>query len=75
MFNPNEKEYRIPCKECEGGDYIFGSECCGAEMTGDICNECKEHSEREVCAHCGGEGTLIVGRFEFDEYHNWGYYE
>lgn len=74
MRDPEAKEYRIPCEGCDGGQRI-GSECCGGELIDGICMECKEHAELEVCAHCGGEGTLIVGRFEFDEYHNWGYYE
>lgn len=71
MRDPEAKEYRIPCKGCDGGQCL-GSECCGGELIDGICMDCKEHAELEVCPRCDGLGYLLADRMEFDDYHNGG---
>ena len=49
------------CPECDGEGACHISNCCGATIfEPDICSECKEHCDEEVCGTCDGKGEVPI---------------
>lgn len=54
---------RAECDTCQGTGKLSISECCGAEMDGEmqdvgICPDCHDHCRVAVCEDCNGTGFI-----------------
>tara|TARA_R110000868_G_scaffold28617_1_gene107092 strand:+ start:440 stop:835 length:396 start_codon:yes stop_codon:yes gene_type:complete len=47
------------CPDCDGTEYAVMSGCCGATIKNELCSDCMEHSEGDMCQCCKGTGYVF----------------